>query len=63
MTTERMLELIILNNLVKRYLELSTESYQLIEEKFSVEKVISRRNELEEEFLKPYVIANAEKSE
>ena len=63
MTTERMLELIILNNLVKRYLELSTESYQLIEEKFSVGKVISRRNELEEEFLKPYVIANAEKSE
>lgn len=63
MTTERMLELIILNNLVKRYLELPTESYQLIEEKFSVEKVISRRNELEEEFLKPYVIANAEKSE
>ena len=58
-----MLELIILNNLVKRYLELPTESYQLIEEKFSVEKVISRRNELEEEFLKPYVIANAEKSE
>lgn len=63
MTTERMLELIILNNLVKRYLELPIESYQLIEEKFSVEKVISRRNELEEEFLKPYVIANAEKSE
>ncbi len=63
MTTERMLELIILNNLVKRYLELPTESYQLIEERFSVEKVISRRNELEEEFLKPYVIANAEKSE
>lgn len=63
MTTERMLELIILNNLVERYLELPTESYQLIEEKFSVEKVISRRNELEEEFLKPYVIANAEKSE
>jgi hypothetical protein len=63
MTTERMLELIILNNLVKRYLELPIESYQLIEERFSVEKVISRRNELEEEFLKPYVIANAEKSE
>lgn len=63
MTTERMLELIILNNLVERYLELPMESYQLIEEKFSVEKVISRRNELEEEFLKPYVIANAEKSE
>lgn len=63
MTTERMLELIILNNLVKRYLELPIESYQLIGEKFSVEKVISRRNELEEEFLKPYVIANAEKSE
>lgn len=63
MTTERMLELIILNNLMERYLELPTESYQLIEEKFSVEKVISRRNELEEEFLKPYVIANAEKSE
>lgn len=63
MTTERMLELIILNNLVKRYLELPIESYQLIEERFSVGKVISRRNELEEEFLKPYVIANAEKSE
>lgn len=63
MTTERMLELIILNNLVDRYLELPMESYQLIEERFSVEKVISRRNELEEEFLKPYVIANAEKSE
>lgn len=63
MTTERMLELIILNNLMKRYLELPIESYQLIEERFSVEKVISRRNELEEEFLKPYVIANAEKSE
>lgn len=63
MTTERMLELIILNNLVERYLELPIESHQLIEEKFSVEKVISRRNELEEEFLKPYVIANAEKSE
>lgn len=63
MTTERMLELIILNNLVERYLELPIESYRLIEERFSVEKVISRRNELEEEFLKPYVIANAEKSE
>lgn len=63
MTAERMLELIILNNLVDRYLELPMESYQLIEERFSVEKVISRRNELEEEFLKPYVIANAEKSE
>ena len=63
MTTERMLELIILNNLVERYLELPIESYQLIEKRFSVGKVISRRNELEEEFLKPYVIANAEKSE
>lgn len=61
MTTERMLELIILNNLVKRYLELPIESYRLIGK--SIEKVISRRNELEEEFLKPYVIANAEKSE
>lgn len=63
MTTERMLELLILTNLMERYVELPVEAYQLIQFKYSIKDVEARRIELEEEFLKPYVIDNAEKSE
>lgn len=53
MTTERMIELNILLGL----------SASLNPEKINAELYWARLNELLEEFLKPYVIDNAEKSE
>lgn len=63
MTPERMLELIILTNLMERYVELPTEAYQLAQFRYAIESMEARRKELENEFLEPYVIDNAEKSE
>lgn len=60
MTTERMLELILLQNIAKGL----TGSKLIINRKmYSLPKLHRRLQELEEEFLDPYVIDNAEKSE
>ena len=60
MTTERMLELILLQNIAKGL----TGSEPIINRKvYSLPKLYRRLQELEEEFLNPYVIDNAEKSE
>lgn len=60
MTTERMLELILLQNIAKGL----TGSKLIINHKvYSLSKLYRRLQELEEEFSNPYVIDNAEKSE
>lgn len=60
MTTERMLELIILQNIAKGWVG----SKLIVNRKmYSLSKLSRRLQELEEEFLNPYVIDNAEKSE
>lgn len=60
MTTERMLELILLQNIAKGW----AGSKLIINHKmYSLHKLSRRLQELEEEFLDPYVIDNAEKSE
>lgn len=60
MTTERMLELILLRNIVKGWMG----SKLIVNRKmYSLSKLSRRLRELEEEFLNPYVIDNAEKSE
>lgn len=60
MTTERMLELILLQNIAKGWVG----SKLIINRKmYSLSKLSRRLQELEEEFLNPYVIDNAEKSE
>lgn len=61
MTTERMLELIILNKFMDRYNNMSPQA--LTCEKIRISQMEERRLMLEEEFLDPYVIDNAEKSE
>lgn len=60
MTTERMLELILLKNIAKGWVG----SKLIVNRKmYSLSKLSRRLQELEEEFLNPYVIDNAEKSE
>lgn len=60
MTTERMLELILLQNIAKGWVG----SKLIVNRKmYSLSKLSRRLQELEEEFLNPYVIGNAEKSE
>lgn len=60
MTTERMLELILLQNIAKGWVG----SKLIVNRKmYSLPKLSRRLQELEEEFLNPYVIDNAEKSE
>lgn len=60
MTTERMLELILLQNIAKGWVG----SKLIVNRKmYSLSKLSRRLQELEEEFLNPYVIDNAEKSE
>lgn len=61
MTTERMLELLILNKFMDRYM--SPKVKGLTEKVISIPQVEERRYMLEKEFLDPYVIDNAEKSE
>lgn len=61
MTTERMLELLILNKFMGRYNDMSPKVKGLTE--ISIPQVEERRYMLEKEFLDPYVIDNAEKSE
>lgn len=63
MTTERMLELIILNKFMDRYNNMSPQVKTLTCEKIRIPEMEERRLMLEEEFLDPYVIDNAEKSE
>ena len=63
MTTERMLELIILNKFMDRYNNMSPQVKALTCEKIRISQMEERRLMLEEEFLNPYVIDNAEKSE
>lgn len=62
MTTERMLELLILNKFMDRY-NMSPKVKGLTEKMISIPQVEERRYMLEKEFLNPYVIDNAEKSE
>ena len=60
MTTERMLGLILLQNIAKGWVG----SKLIVNRKmYSLSKLSRRLQELEEEFLNPYVIDNAEKSE
>ena len=63
MTTERMLELLILNKFMDRYNDMSPKVKGLTCEKIRISEMGERRLMLEEEFLDPYVIDNAEKSE
>lgn len=58
MTTERMLELIILNKFMDRYNNMSPQAKTLICEKICISKMDERILMLEEEFLAPYVIDN-----
>lgn len=61
MTTERMLELLILNKFMDN--DMSPKVKGLTEKMISIPQVEERRYMLEKEFLDPYVIDNAEKSE
>lgn len=63
MTTERMLELLILNKFMDRYSNMSPKVKGLTERVVSIPQMEERRYMLEKEFLDPYVIDNAEKSE
>ena len=63
MTTERMLELLILNKFMDRYNNMSPQVKALTCLQLCISKMDERRFMLEEEFLNPYVIDNAEKSE
>lgn len=63
MTTERMLELLILNKFMDRYNDMPPKVKGLTEKMISIPQVKERRYMLEKEFLDPYVIDNAEKSE
>lgn len=63
MTTERMLELLILNKFMDRYNDMPLQAKALTCEVICIPQVEERRYMLEKEFLDPYVIDNAEKSE
>ncbi len=63
MTTERMLELIILNKFMDRYNNMSSQVKTLTCETISISEMEERRLLLEEEFLEPYVIDNAPKGD
>lgn len=73
MTTERMLELILLQNIAKgltgsepiinRKVYITDGKLIINRKVYSLPKLYRRLQELEEEFLNPYVIDNAEKSE
>ncbi len=63
MTTERMLELIILNKFMDRYNNMSSQVKALTCETISISEMEKRRLLLEEEFLEPYVIDNAPKGD
>ena len=63
MTTERMLELIILNKFMDRYNNMSSQVKTLTCETLSISEMEERRLLLEEEFLEPYVIDNAPKGD
>ena len=58
MTTERMLELIILNKFMDRYNNMPPQAKALICEKICISKVDERILMLGEEFLAPYEIDN-----
>lgn len=61
MTTERMLELIILNMFMDRYRDMAPQVRALTEETISISQIDERRYILEREFLAPYVIDNTPK--
>ena len=63
MTTERMLELLILNKFMDRYNNMSSQVKTLTCETISISEMEERRLLLEEEFLEPYVIDNAPKGD
>lgn len=63
MTTERMLELIILNKFMDRYNNMSSQVKTLTCKTISISEMEERRLLLEEEFLEPYVIDNASKGD
>jgi hypothetical protein len=63
MTTERMLELIILNKFMDRYNNMSSQVKTLTCKTISISEMEERRLLLEEEFLEPYVIDNAPKGD
>ena len=63
MTTERRLELIILNKFMDRYNNMSSQVKTLTCKTISISEMEERRLLLEEEFLEPYVIDNAPKGD
>lgn len=62
MTTERMLELLILKRILKDY-DTYPNYRKIVDESFSISKMEERYKELGDEFLKPYAIDTTEKSE
>lgn len=62
MTTERMLELLILKRILEDY-DNYPKYKKVIDEYFNISKMEERYKELGDEFLKPYAIDNTEKSE
>lgn len=58
MTTERMLELLLIGKLLE-----NMTHQEILDEGYSAQALEDRATELVEEFLEPYVIDNAEKSE
>lgn len=58
MTTERMLELLLIGKLLE-----NMTRQEILDEGYSAQALEDRATELVEEFLEPYVIDNAEKSE
>ena len=63
MTTERMLELLILGKFMSRYESMSLQAKEFATKRISISQMMDRYSVLEEEFLESYVIDNAEKSE
>lgn len=62
MTTERMLELLILKIILKDY-DAYSNYRKVMNKRFSISKMEERYKELGDEFLKPYAIDTTEKSE
>lgn len=66
MINEKMLEFISLNIFLTKYKNISKElpDYsKLFNQKYDINAIVRRLTTLEKEFLQPYVIDNAEKSE
>lgn len=66
MINEKMLEFISLNIFLTKYKNISKElpDYsKLFNQKYDINAIVQRLTTLEKEFLQPYVIDNAEKSE